>query len=167
MRILVAVCAGWVACELVLLFAKRSRAADVTRRDQGSVWVLWLVFTVCAFLGGMLSSVRETRFPPAARPYAIWVGIALIILGFVIRVAAILTLRRYFTVDVAIAKDHKVIDTGLYRTVRHPSYFGSFLSFLGLGLAFLNWLSLALINALGDEYRAYAARTKRFIPGVF
>jgi len=60
-------------------------------------------------------------------------------------------------------------------------------SFFGLGVAFCNWLSIiattgivaiglayrisveeeALLSALGDDYRAYAAKTKRLVPGVF
>jgi len=125
--------------------------------------------------------------PAPIRPYAFWGGLALIVVGFAIRLIAIFTLRRYFTVDVAIAKDHKVIDRGLYGVIRHPSYSGSLLSFLGLGIAFMNWLSLAimiigpaigigyriaveertLIGALGEDYRIYAVRTKRLVPGVF
>ena len=87
----------------------------------------------------------------------------------------------------AIASDHKVIQDGLYRIVRHPSYAGSLLSSIGLGLAFQNGLSFAVVlllaiaaisyrisveedaltTALGDEYRRYAARTKRLVPGIY
>ncbi|HSP16084.1 MAG TPA: isoprenylcysteine carboxylmethyltransferase family protein [Thermoanaerobaculia bacterium] len=187
MRVFLVVVILWVGSEFVLLFAKRSRSGDASQKDQGSVWVLWLVFTVCAFLAGTFQSVPETRMPALLRPWAFWTGLALIVVGFVLRLTAIFTLRRYFTVDVAIARDHKVIDTGLYGIVRHPSYTGSLVSFLGLGVAFANWVSLAimiigpalaiayririeeraLLSALGDSYRAYAARTKRLIPGVF
>ena len=185
-RILIAVSAVWVGCEILLMFLKRS-GKDTSRQDRGSMTALWVTIAASCFLGGFAASVSATRMPRGIRIYAFFGGLALIVLGFALRLAAIFTLRRYFTVDVAIAKDHKVIDTGLYGIVRHPSYVGSFISFLGLGLAFVNWLSLAivvigptiafayririeeraLIDALGDEYRAYAARTKRFIPGVF
>jgi protein-S-isoprenylcysteine O-methyltransferase Ste14 len=114
-------------------------------------------------------------------------GVALIVLGLAIRWTAVVTLWRYFTVDVSIRRDHRVIQHGIYRIIRHPAYLGSLISFIGLGVTFMNWLSLAaivigtlivfsyriaveeraLVTALGDEYRAYAARTKRLIPGVF
>ncbi len=55
---------------------------------------------------------------------------------------AILTLGRLFTVNVAIQADHSVVETGLYRFVRHPSYVGLLLTFVGLGVFFANWLSL-------------------------
>ena len=114
-------------------------------------------------------------------------GIVLIIVGLAVRWAAILTLRKYFTVDVAILSDHKIVMTGLYRYVRHPAYLGSLLSFLGLGISFSNWLSAlvifvpitgafvyrirveerALDASLGDAYRQYQTSTKRLIPGIF
>ena len=102
------------------------------------------------------------------------------------RWVAILTLGRFFTVDVAIQPGHAVVQTGLYRMVRHPSYSGLLIAFLGIGVTFVSWLSIlgllvpitlavinrvvkeeqALLNSLGPEYAAYCARTKRFIPGL-
>ena len=99
---------------------------------------------------------------------------------------AILTLGRLFTVDVAIHSDHAVVEQGLYRFMRHPSYTGLLVAFLGLGVSLANWLSIiallvpiaaavlkrvaieegALLHSLGPAYAAYCARTKRFIPGL-
>jgi protein-S-isoprenylcysteine O-methyltransferase Ste14 len=77
--------------------------------------------------------------------------------------------------------------SGIYRYVRHPAYTGIILVFIGLGIAFENWLSLitvagltmagianrvrieeaALLEHYGDSYASYAARTKRFVPYLF
>jgi protein-S-isoprenylcysteine O-methyltransferase len=90
-------------------------------------------------------------------------------------------------VNVAIATDHQLIDRGPYRYVRHPSYTGALMAFLGIGLALANWTSLAilvipifsvfarrmrveesaLLLGLGAQYRLYMDRTKRLIPGVY
>ena len=71
--------------------------------------------------------------------------------------------------------------------MRHPSYTGGLTTFIGLGLALANWLSLlglmvmivtvyiyrmnveekVLIVALGDEYLEYSRQTKRLIPGIY
>ena len=185
--LLFTVCGVWVAAEFFIIYVKRSNPSEAVRDDRNSGLVLTVALAISPMLGGVLSAFKPTKMAPALTPYAFYGGIALIIIGFMIRLAAIFTLRRYFTVDVAIAKDHKVIDRGLYGIVRHPSYTGSLISFFGLGLAFMNWLSLAiliigpaigiayrirveedaLIGALGDDYRKYAMRTRRFIPGVF
>jgi protein-S-isoprenylcysteine O-methyltransferase len=79
------------------------------------------------------------------------------------------------------------VQEGLYRWVRHPSYLGALIAFLGFALALGNWWSVAvfalvtpaaylfrireedaaLAAALGEPYRDYCRRTKRLIPGVY
>jgi protein-S-isoprenylcysteine O-methyltransferase Ste14 len=187
MTIFIFVCVFWVTSEIVISVRRRSRVTGATKRDRLSLYVMWIAFASGPFIAGILTSVPSTRMGVGLRPYAFWVGIALILTGIAIRWVAIATLKRYFTVDVAIASDHKVIDSGLYGIVRHPSYAGSLISSVGLGLAFCNWLSFAavmlfaisgiayrisveedaLVGALGDDYRRYASRTKRLIPGLY
>ena len=108
------------------------------------------------------------------------------IAGLVVRLTAIRTLGKQFTVYVAIVEDHKIIDKGLYAVIRHPSYSGNLLTFLGLGLAFENWISLiilvalpmastlyrisveehALLDHFGAAYEKYGQRTKGLVPGI-
>ena len=96
-------------------------------------------------------------------------------------------LGRFFTVNVAIHSGHEIIDTGPYKRIRHPSYTGALLAFLGLALCLDNWVSLALIvlptvlafghrisieehalaNALGSPYTSYMRRTKRLVPWIY
>jgi len=110
----------------------------------------------------------------------------MVVFGLIVRWLAILSLKRQFTVDVSITKDHRIIRKGIYRFVRHPAYTGSLLSFLGLGVSFANYLSMlmiflpicsaflyrihveerALIDHFGDEYLNYCASTGRLIPGI-
>ena len=100
---------------------------------------------------------------------------------------SIIHLGRFFTVDVAIAADHQLVDTGPYRFVRHPSYTGALFAFIGFGFVMRNWASLllitvpifaaflyrinveerALLGALGERYRVYSQKTKRLIPFVY
>jgi protein-S-isoprenylcysteine O-methyltransferase Ste14 len=93
----------------------------------------------------------------------------------------------YFTGNVKVVADQKVIQQGAYRWVRHPSYTGGMLMYLGTGLALTNWLSALILTALGaagyayrvrveeralartlgERYQDYMRRTKRFVPFVF
>lgn len=115
------------------------------------------------------------------------VGELLFIAGLALRFWAVLTLGRFFKVTVSIQDQHRVIRSGPYRLLRHPSYTGLLVALLGLGLALGTWLGLlaivvlpligvlvrirveesVLIDALGSEYLAYAAETRRLIPGLW
>ncbi len=114
-------------------------------------------------------------------------GFALIIAGWLIRIWSQRELGKYFTGEVAVQRDHKVIDSGPYKYVRHPSYTGGVLSAIGFGLALSTWLGALisgvmlvwayimrvpreerlLASQLGAAYERYMARTKRFVPFVF
>jgi protein-S-isoprenylcysteine O-methyltransferase Ste14 len=183
--LLALVSAVWVASEVTVGIITRRSGADASRHDHGSLMFLWMLLGATIFAAAQLRFLKIGRMPE--RNTLFWAGLALILIGVLIRATAILTLRRFFTVSVVIQDSHELIDRGIYRIVRHPSYTGSLVSFVGLGFAFGNWLSLGLIliaaligfayrirveetaltDHFGDRYRAYAARTKRLIPGIY
>lgn len=184
MQLLAIVSAVWIVSEIGVAVVKRARS-EGERRDRGSLVVLWILITLATVAGSNLRGLRATRI--AATNVAFWIGIGLIVAGVLVRAAAIATLWRYFTVNVTIREGHELIDRGIYGVLRHPAYTGSLLSFLGLGLAFGNWASVAVIMLVagaafayriaveeralaahfGERYRAYAARTKRLVPGIY
>jgi protein-S-isoprenylcysteine O-methyltransferase Ste14 len=175
----------WVGSEIALARMRRSGATDA-QRDRSSLRTLWITIAISVnagiFVG--LQTVGRVHAEIALIPI---IGLILIAGGLVVRWIAILSLKRQFTVDVAITEGHQLIRTGLYRLVRHPAYSGSLLSFLGLGLVFSNVISVlvisvpvsaaflhririeeeALVEAFGDEYVCYRAETKRLIPGIY
>ena len=65
-------------------------------------------------------------------------GLGLLVVGIIIRWSAIYTLGKYFTGTVMIKDDHRLVQNGLYRYLRHPAYAGALLAHLGLGLSFSN-----------------------------
>lgn len=114
-------------------------------------------------------------------------GLTLLFAGIIIRWTAIYALGKYFTGTVLIKEDHRLIQSGLYKHLRHPAYAGSLLAHLGLGLAFSNWFSLglslipfsiaalyrmqveeqALREVFGEAYISYSKGTKRLIPKLY
>jgi protein-S-isoprenylcysteine O-methyltransferase len=171
--------------EAGLLWLKRSgkAAADA---DRGSLSLIWLVIGASVGAAFTCANVLPQL---ALGPAGIWrpAGAAVFAAGIVVRWYAILSLGRFFTVNVAIASDHRLVEAGPYRWVRHPSYTGALLAFLGLGLCLDNWASLAalmlpvsvvfwwrmrieeaaLLETFGERYRDYMRRTRRLIPFIY
>lgn len=182
------VSALWIVSEIMLAtFTHSSQRDDIKGQEQISLRRLWLIIIPCTIVGGFwcVQSLGLIRY---ARYIIMYGGLLLIILGLMIRSLAIYTLRKYFTVDVSIVKDHKLIQTGLYKSIRHPAYTGSLLSFFGLGWALGNWVSFIIIffpilwafirrmdseektllsSPIGDEYETYMKTTKRLIPKIY
>lgn len=176
----------YIVSEALLIVARRSRKSADSTKDAGSLRLLWIVILASISLGVNLSR----RWPVAALPhqhlFAV-LGLAIFIAGLILRWYSIIQLGRFFTVNVAIAEDHELIESGPYRWVRHPSYTGALLAFLGFSFSLGNWLALlviivpiffafsyrmnveerALRNALGDRYSSYAERTKRLVPLIY
>ena len=175
----------FLASEVALVLSRRSRTQH-TGKDRFTLPLLWLVITLSIFAGFTCrAALPQFRLPHRSLFYLM--GLLLFVLGLIIRWLAIIQLGRFFTVNVAISEDHELITTGLYRYLRHPSYSGTLVTFLGFGLCLLNWLSLAVIfipvaaafiwrmhveeealgEAFGDRYRQYAASRARIIPLVY
>lgn len=174
-----------VVSELLLVLRRRSKSR-VVDKDRSTLTLLWLVICASIWVSFFLrAALPQGRLPYPQFFYA--TGLVLLVLGLIVRWIAITHLGRFFTVNVAIAQDHQLITTGPYRFVRHPSYSGTLLVFLGFGLCLLNIFSFlaillpisaaflwrmhveedALRQAFGDRYRSYAAKTRRVIPFLY
>ena len=172
----------WLFVDAIVVFRHKTGAAE--NRDRSSFHVLTKIGPLLWLSGIGLSF---THFGGVRWLAAQVAGLGLMAAGIVIRSIAIHQLGRFHTPNVAIRADHRLLDTGLYSVVRHPSYLGALIAFFGLGLALDNAVSLALIAvatpclylyrireedaallaAFGEPYRDYCARTKRLIPWVY
>ncbi len=169
--------------ELILAFTRRS-SEKTDSKDANSLRVLWLVIGASIWFSFLAHANFRAALLPA--PFSA-LGSICFVAGIFLRWYSIIQLGRFFTIDVAIAADHQIVDSGPYRFVRHPSYAGALLAFVGFGLVMRNWVSLlaltapiflaflyrinveerALLEAFGDRYRAYTRRTKRLIPFLY
>jgi protein-S-isoprenylcysteine O-methyltransferase Ste14 len=153
--------------------------------DKNSLRLIWITIIISISLG-VLSAIYLSA-PIIKSDFLRFLGLFLILFGMLVRFSAVRTLGKFFTVDLAIDQDHQLIKKGFYQYVRHPSYTGSLLSFLGLGLSLNNWISLIvifipvliafiyritieerlLLVKIGLEYADYRKKTKRLIPLIY
>ncbi|KAI9068224.1 ICMT-domain-containing protein [Trametes sanguinea] len=73
-------------------------------------------------------------------------GFSLLVFGAAVRKTCYTTLGRYFTFQLAILKEHKLVTWGPYAVVRHPSYTGMLASMAGVVLMQLSpgsWLAVS------------------------
>lgn len=176
-------CATFVA-EKILLRGRRVRTK--VNWDRGSL-ALYNVTGALSVPAGIVLGFTDYGRMGAGGAYASAAGAALLVAGTALRWAAVRALWRYFTVNVSILEGQRVVRQGLYGVVRHPSYTGLLLRYLGFGLAFANWLSAALVFLpllaatlyrirveeaalrahFGEEYLDYARHTRRLVPGIY
>jgi protein-S-isoprenylcysteine O-methyltransferase Ste14 len=158
-----------------------------SRADHGSLLVV--ITSVAAGVGGGLAlaaNVHSAAIPAARWPIFV-LGLVLMCAGIGIRQWSIALLGPLFTVDVRVHPDQAIVERGPYRWVRHPSYTGIIITFVGMGLALGNWAALAvlivvptaglvvrirfeeraLLDGVGEPYRRFAASRSRLIPGVW
>jgi protein-S-isoprenylcysteine O-methyltransferase Ste14 len=171
--------------EIALFLFKRSGKSLSSKMDRGSSWVLWITITVSISVTIIL---QRYNIAVIQLPRLIINVIALFFLvgGLIFRWIAIISLGKFFTVDVAIHEEHVLVQRGLYKYVRHPSYTGLLCEFIGLGIYFGTWVSLiiivvpftfaiiyrirceeaVLLEKFAKQYKDYKASTKSLIPGI-
>lgn len=158
-----------------------------SRSDRGSQAAV--VASICVGLVGglVLAGTAHGSAIAAARWPIFVVGLSLMIAGIALRQWAVVVLGQFFTVDVRVHPGQSVVERGPYRWMRHPSYTGMILTFVGSGLAVGNWAALAvltvapiaglvirihfeeraLLEGLGEPYRRFAASRPRLLPGLW
>jgi protein-S-isoprenylcysteine O-methyltransferase Ste14 len=166
-------------------FRQRGQGQLRTAGDKGSLWALYGLITLGYFLSFAIGATKTGRVYPWGTFFAI--GVALVVPGFIIRIHSMWTLKRYFTYSVAKVADHQLVETGLYKAIRHPGYLGQLLIFLGISISLSNWLSILammipiaigygyrikveerfMLEQLGEDYLNYQKRTKRIIPLIY
>jgi len=174
-----------IALGVAGLFSEGHVGAGV-KEDRSNRWVI-AALGVLGVLGAYLPAYTDRiDFLTLGGEGVRWLGVLLYAAGGVLRLAPVFVLGRRFSGLVAIQPEHRLVSSGLYGVIRHPSYLGLFVLSLGWGLAFRSGVGvilavltlpvvLARIDAeerllsetFGAEYDAYRARTWRLIPYVY
>jgi len=171
--------------EVFMNIRQRSKSNITTSRDKSSLWLLYSLITVGYALSFSIGATKIGRIYYWDTFFAI--GMMLIVIGFIVRIHSILTLKQFFTYSISKVENHKIIETGLYKFIRHPGYLGQLIIFIGISTSISNWLSILvmmipitlgylyrikveekfMVEQLGEDYLNYQERTNRIIPMLY
>lgn len=181
-----------IALSLVLLgmtaaaIFSRGNLSPGEREDRANRWVI-LALSVIGLLSGYLPAYTDRHdFWTIDGDAMRWVGVILFAVGGALRIWPVFVLGNRFSGLVAIQPGHKLVTSGVYRVIRHPSYLGLILIMLGWALAFRSGVGVLLAaltlpvllarirseeallrSQFGSEYETYCAHTSRLIPGLY
>jgi protein-S-isoprenylcysteine O-methyltransferase Ste14 len=156
------------------------------REDRSNRWVI-VVFAAIGILAAYLPAYTDRKeFWTLDGDAVRWLGVILFFAGGTLRIWPVYVLGRRFSGLVAIQPEHKLVTSGIYGVIRHPSYLGLIVNALGWALAFRSGVGVllaaltippvlariraeeALLHAhFGAEYDAYRSRTSRLVPGLY
>ena len=170
----------------VAAFLAGGNMSSGEREDRSNRWVIPVFMAVGLALAYLPAYTDRIDFWTIDGGVTRWVGVFLFAVGGTLRLWPVFILGNRFSGLVAIQPGHKLVTTGIYSAIRHPSYLGLIISALGWGLAFRSGVGVLLTVLLivpivgrvraeenllrthfGTEYDAYRARTSRLIPGVY
>jgi protein-S-isoprenylcysteine O-methyltransferase Ste14 len=177
----------WLVADVGLQIRQYRQGDRARTVEWASLGVIVLSIVVGNVLAGQVAGHAHALRIPVPYLALLVPAILLLCLGAGFRLWSIHTLGRYFRGVVHVQEGHEVVRTGPYRYLRHPSYAGALLAVVGIGLVWDNigswavFVACALVGVLyrirveervlteglGAEYVAYAAQTKRLVPGVW
>jgi protein-S-isoprenylcysteine O-methyltransferase Ste14 len=173
---------------VVIFRLSGSQVALKKGKEQGesdSLFVLLLVLTFAAgffipFFAGR--KIFDLNIPSFLR----YLGLFCVHAGMFIRLVAVRTLKRQFSIYVAIQENHQLITNGIYSQIRHPIYLGAFLTLTGFALIFptlpgflfvfiysmllghrMTQEERLMLKHFGSVYEEYISKSYRLIPHIY
>jgi protein-S-isoprenylcysteine O-methyltransferase Ste14 len=185
---LVALALGLVAFLLALLLARGRRVAapQVAETHTASSWTGVLIQGLGFFavgFGPIVIAVDPTRTRVLTETIPV---VVLVLLATGMFFAASRAMGRNWSIVARTREDHQLVTWGPFAVIRHPIYTALFAWMIAMAFAFghyrglilgvpLYWIGTwmrvsreekLLRDQFGAAYDAYAARVKRFVPGL-
>ena len=173
--------------EFKIVRAAQKAVKSAGSADAGSFQVIVYAGGVAAVIAVAMGWMAFLHMSGAIRLMAFALGIVAIAMGGLLRRHCFRMLGASFTGDVRAAPDQRIVTTGAYRLLRHPSYTAGWLMNIGFGLTLGNWASFvllslatfaiyryrigveerALLAVVGEPYRQFISTRRRLIPFVY
>lgn len=170
--------------------AVRVSARTLRERILMAISLTGLGIVPLAYVASHLARTRPRLFAFADYsfvPALAWAGAIVFALALWLFYRTHQQLGRNWSVSLDIREKHKLVTTGVYTLVRHPMYSAFWMWAIAQALLLPNWVAgLAgiigfgalffgrvfeeerlMLQAFGDEYRAYMRRTSRVLPWFY
>jgi protein-S-isoprenylcysteine O-methyltransferase Ste14 len=183
--------AGCVAWYLIRYpHERRSRRTQITQRvdrsrDRTLLMVSFCGLFIIPLIFALTNQPKFANYP--FQPLLAWLGALVYVGSLSLFHRTHRDLGRSWSVTLELRERHALITQGVYRHVRHPMYSAFWLWAVAQALLLPNWIAgfsglvgfgilffarvgreeAMMLDAFGDEYRAYAARTRRIIPFIY
>lgn len=165
-----------------LLEIQRKTPVREQKQHRGSNILIGAVLTWMILIPTLIHFLQQNQVDAF-----LYLGMGIGISGVWIRSSAMKALGRFYSRNVGVQGEQRIIQDGWYRYIRHPGYLGTFLTYLGFAVSTASWLAIGinivlfflaysyrirveeqtLTAGFGDDYRQYQARTWRVIPFLY
>jgi protein-S-isoprenylcysteine O-methyltransferase Ste14 len=176
---------GWYIIRIP--HARRSRRTPVARSARGARETLLLLVSLTG-LGIVPFIYIASGFPRFAsypfQPMLAWIGVLVASAALIMFYLTHRALGRNWSISLDVREGHRLVTDGIYRHVRHPMYTAFWLWAVAQAFLLPNWVSglsgivgfgalycfrvsreeRLMLEAFGEAYRDYMARTARLIP---
>jgi protein-S-isoprenylcysteine O-methyltransferase Ste14 len=132
----------WAFAPEFRIISRSAKSPDKSQ-DAGTARLIIIGNWLATFAGFGVSFMLQFSIP---HPHIVFnVCVCLLLAGSILRRFCFRALGKYFTGVITVEANQPIIDCGPYRWVRHPSYTGGIIMFLGIGVALGNWLSMIIL----------------------
>jgi protein-S-isoprenylcysteine O-methyltransferase Ste14 len=177
------------ACLIRFVHQRRFRKTLMVRSDR-TYERISIAIALCGLF--VIPLIYATTGQPAFasyefRPSLVYCGAAVFAAALLLLYCAHRDLGHFWSAKLRIRNDHALVTHGVYSRLRHPMYAAFWLwalaqalllpnlvagpaGLIGFGALFILRVGREeelMLDAFGDNYRSYIARTKRIIPGVY
>ncbi|MGZ5811939.1 MAG: protein-S-isoprenylcysteine O-methyltransferase [Xanthobacteraceae bacterium] len=169
---------------------RRSRKTQIVSRSARMRERILLGVSFCGLFIIPLIYVVSSQpkvFSYGFQPVLAWLGTAVFAGSLALFYRTHRDLGRSWSVTLELRDQHALITHGVYNWVRHPMYSAFWLWAIAQALLLPNWIAglsglvgfgtlyfgrvgheeRMMLEAFGDGYRDYMARTRRIVPGMF
>jgi protein-S-isoprenylcysteine O-methyltransferase Ste14 len=168
-------------------FSGRDSSKRSLKGEDHSRVTTWIIGA--SFITNVVVPILQYRYTkplPEVSEWS-WAGLLLFIAGMALRVWSIRVAGEAFKPQIAVTEKQQLATTGPYAWVRHPSYLGLIIAYLGMAAIFSSSWALAALLILvvpaiivrllkeeqilaahfGEEWKRYTAQTHSLlIPGL-